>query len=105
MKPGVRIVNAARGGIIDENELYAALKEGRVAGAGLDVFTVEPCTDHELFTLDNVVVTPHLGASTGEAQDRAGSDAADSVRRVLAGEAVPTVNRPAAPSLPVIMAA
>lgn len=58
MKPGVRIVNAARGGIIDENELYAALKEGRVAGAGLDVFTVEPCTDHELFTLDNVVVTP-----------------------------------------------
>lgn len=106
MKPGVRIVNAARGGIIDENELYAALKEGRVAGAGIDVFAVEPCTDSPLFTLDNVVVTPHLGASTGEAQDRAGADAADSVRRVLAGEQAPgAVNRPAVRARPVIMAA
>jgi D-3-phosphoglycerate dehydrogenase len=89
VKPGVRIVNAARGGIVDESALYAALKEGRVAGAGLDVFSAEPCTDSPLFELDQVVVTPHLGASTDEAQERAGVSVARSVRLALAGELVP----------------
>ncbi|NGO07572.1 phosphoglycerate dehydrogenase [Streptomyces sp. HC44] len=89
VKPTVRIVNAARGGIVDENELYAALKEGRVAGAALDVYASEPCTDSPLFALDNVVVTPHLGASTDEAQEKAGVAAARSVRLALAGGHVP----------------
>ncbi|WP_165987657.1 phosphoglycerate dehydrogenase [Streptomyces sp. YIM 98790] len=89
VKPGVRIVNAARGGIVDEAALASALKEGRVAGAGLDVFAKEPCTDSPLFEFDNVVVTPHLGASTGEAQEKAGISVARSVRLALAGELVP----------------
>ncbi|MGW0330943.1 phosphoglycerate dehydrogenase [Streptomyces sp. NPDC003011] len=89
VKPGVRIVNAARGGIVDEDQLYAALKEGRVAGAALDVFATEPCTDSPLFELDNVVVTPHLGAGTAEAQERAGVSVARSVREALSGRFVP----------------
>jgi D-3-phosphoglycerate dehydrogenase len=89
VKPDVRIVNAARGGIIDEAALYDALSEGRVAGAALDVFVTEPCTDSPLFTLPNVVVTPHLGASTVEAQDKAGIAVARSVRLALEGEFVP----------------
>jgi D-3-phosphoglycerate dehydrogenase len=89
VKPSVRIVNAARGGIIDEAALFTALQEGRVAGAGLDVFVTEPCTDSPLFSLDNVVVTPHLGASTDEAQENAGISVARSVRLALAGELVP----------------
>ncbi|WP_404955480.1 phosphoglycerate dehydrogenase [Streptomyces sp. 147326] len=89
VKPGVRIVNAARGGIVDEAELYAALKEGRVAGAAVDVFATEPCTDSPLFALDNVVVTPHLGAGTAEAQERAGAVVAASVRQALSGRFVP----------------
>ena len=89
VKPTVRIVNAARGGIVDEAALYAALKEGRVAGAGIDVFAKEPCTASPLFELDNVVVTPHLGASTDEAQEKAGVAVARSVRLALAGELVP----------------
>ncbi|MGW2710040.1 phosphoglycerate dehydrogenase [Streptomyces sp. NPDC001356] len=89
VKPGVRIVNAARGGIVDEQALAAALTEGRVAGAGLDVFATEPCTDSPLPALDTVVCTPHLGASTVEAQDRAGTTVAHAVRRTLAGELVP----------------
>jgi D-3-phosphoglycerate dehydrogenase / 2-oxoglutarate reductase len=89
VKPSVRIVNAARGGIVDEEALYAALKEGRVAGAGLDVYATEPCTDSPLFELDQVVCTPHLGASTDEAQEKAGVAAARSVRRALAGQPVP----------------
>ncbi len=89
VKPGVIIVNAARGGIIDEHALYVALKEGRVAGAGIDVFSTEPCTDSPLLELDNVVVTPHLGASTEEAQEKAGVAVARSVRLALAGELVP----------------
>jgi len=89
VKPSVRIVNAARGGIVDEQALYAALKEGRVAGAGIDVFAQEPCTDSPLFELDNVVATPHLGASTHEAQEKAGVSVARSVRLALAGELVP----------------
>ena len=72
VKPTVRIINAARGGIVDEEALYSALKEGRVAGAGLDVYAKEPCTDSPLFELDQVVCTPHLGASTDEAQEKAG---------------------------------
>jgi D-3-phosphoglycerate dehydrogenase / 2-oxoglutarate reductase len=89
VKPSVRIVNAARGGVVDEAALHAALVEGRVAGAGVDVFATEPCTDSPLFGLDNVVVTPHLGASTEEAQEKAGVAVAKSVRLALAGELVP----------------
>ena len=89
VKPTVRIVNAARGGIVDEAALYEALKEGRVAAAGLDVFATEPCTDSPLFELDSVTATPHLGASTDEAQERAGIAVAHSVRLALAGDLVP----------------
>ena len=89
-KPGVIIVNAARGGLIDEHALadadHAAATSAR---AGLDVFSTEPCTDSPLFDLPQVVVTPHLGASTAEAQDRAGTDVAESVKLALAGEFVP----------------
>ncbi|TDH18135.1 phosphoglycerate dehydrogenase [Mycobacteroides franklinii] len=88
-KPGVIIVNAARGGLIDEAALADAIRSGHVRGAGLDVFATEPCTDSPLFELDQVVVTPHLGASTSEAQDRAGTDVAASVKLALAGEFVP----------------
>ncbi|WP_433218891.1 phosphoglycerate dehydrogenase [Microtetraspora malaysiensis] len=89
VKPSVRLINVARGGIIDENALYSALKEGRVAGAGIDVFSKEPCTDSPLFEFDQVVVTPHLGASTHEAQEKAGTQVARSVKLALAGEFVP----------------
>ncbi len=89
VKPTVRIINAARGGIVDEAALHAALIDGRVAGAGLDVYAHEPCTDSPLFALENVVATPHLGASTDEAQERAGIAVARSVRLALAGELVP----------------
>ncbi|HEY9522524.1 MAG TPA: phosphoglycerate dehydrogenase [Thermopolyspora sp.] len=89
VKPSVRIINVARGGIVDENALYAALKEGRVAGAGIDVFAKEPCVDSPLFEFDQVVVTPHLGASTHEAQEKAGTQVARSVKLALAGEFVP----------------
>ena len=89
VKPSVIVVNAARGGIVDEEALAAALKEGRVAGAGLDVYATEPCTDSPLFELESVVATPHLGASTEEAQEKAGISVARSVRLALAGELVP----------------
>lgn len=89
VKPTVRIINAARGGVLDELALFNAITEGRVAGAGLDVFSTEPCTDSPLFGLDQVVATPHLGASTDEAQERAGIAVAVSVRKALAGELVP----------------
>ena len=89
VKPQVRIINAARGGVLDEAALYTAIKEGRVAGAGLDVYATEPCTDSPLFELDQVVATPHLGASTDEAQERAGIAVAVSVRKALGGELVP----------------
>jgi D-3-phosphoglycerate dehydrogenase / 2-oxoglutarate reductase len=88
-KPGLRIVNASRGGIVDEVALDEALRSGRVAGAALDVFSEEPCTRSPLFELDSVVVTPHLGASTVEAQDKAGQTIADMVVLALAGELVP----------------
>ena len=89
VKPSVRIINAARGGVLDEAALYEAIKAGKVAGAGIDVFATEPCTDSPLFTLDSVVATPHLGASTDEAQERAGIAVAISVRKALSGELVP----------------
>ncbi|HXA89219.1 MAG TPA: phosphoglycerate dehydrogenase [Mycobacterium sp.] len=88
-KPGVIIVNAARGGLVNEAALAEAISSGHVRGAGIDVFATEPCTDSPLFELSQVVVTPHLGASTAEAQDRAGTDVAESVRLALAGEFVP----------------
>lgn len=110
VKPSVRIINAARGGVLDEAALYAALKEGRVAGAGLDVFATEPCTDSPLFELDNVVATPHLGASTDEAQERAGIAVALSVRKALSGELVPdavnvkggAIDQAVRPALPLV---
>nr|WP_218888839.1 phosphoglycerate dehydrogenase [Saccharopolyspora hordei] len=88
-KPGMLIVNAARGGLIDEDALVDALRNGQVGGAAIDVFKTEPTTESPLFELDNVVVTPHLGASTREAQDRAGTDVARSVRLALRGDFVP----------------
>src|SRR6202021_3418637 len=88
-KPGVIIVNAARGGLIDEAALADAITSGHVRAAGLDVYSKEPCTDSPLFELSQAVVTPHLGASTEEAQDRAGTDVAASVKLALAGEFVP----------------
>ena len=88
-KPNLRIVNCSRGGIIDEDALYAALKSGRIAGAGLDVFVNEPPKESPLLELENIVVTPHLGASTDEAQEKAGISVAKSVRLALAGDLVP----------------
>ncbi|HEY4625313.1 MAG TPA: phosphoglycerate dehydrogenase [Blastococcus sp.] len=88
-KRGVIIVNAARGGLIDEEALADALKSGQVGAAGIDVYAKEPTTDSPLFGLPNTVVTPHLGASTTEAQDKAGAAVARSVRLALQGEFVP----------------
>ncbi len=89
VKPGVRIINAARGGIVDEHALALALKDGRVAGAGIDVFATEPPVGSPLLGFPSVVATPHLGASTREAQEMAGTQVARSVRLALAGEFVP----------------
>ncbi len=89
VKPSVRIVNAARGGLVDEDALAKAIAEGRVAGAGIDVYASEPCVDSPLFGFENVVATPHLGASTTEAQDKAGAAVAKSVKLALQGEFVP----------------
>jgi len=88
-KPGLRIVNTARGGIVDEAALADAIAAGTVAGAAIDVFATEPTTESPLFGLENVVVTPHLGASTREAQDKAGEAIADQVVLALAGDFVP----------------
>ncbi len=88
-KDGVRVINVARGGIVDEAALYDALVSGKAGGAGLDVFKSEPCTDSPLFTLPTVVVTPHLGASTHEAQDKAGVTIAEQINLALAGDFVP----------------
>jgi len=89
MKDTAYIVNVARGGLIDEDALYRALTSGAIAGAGLDVFVSEPPTDSPLLALENVIVTPHLGASTDEAQEKAGVSVARSVRLALSGELVP----------------
>jgi D-3-phosphoglycerate dehydrogenase / 2-oxoglutarate reductase len=88
-KPGLRIVNTARGGLVDEDALTEAIRSGQVAGAGLDVFSTEPCTSSPLFELDTVVVTPHLGASTREAQDKAGVTIAEQLLLAFAGDFVP----------------
>ena len=89
MKPTAFVVNVARGGLIDESALHDALTTGEIAGAGLDVFVTEPPTDTRLLPLPNVVVTPHLGASTDEAQEKAGVSVARSVKLALEGELVP----------------
>ncbi len=88
-KPTLRVINVARGGIVDEVALADAIRDGVIAGAALDVFSSEPLTESPLFELDSVVVTPHLGASTREAQDKAGDTIADMVQLALAGEFVP----------------
>jgi D-3-phosphoglycerate dehydrogenase len=96
MRRGVRILNVARGGLVDEGALKDALDSGQVAGAALDVFPSEPMTESPLFGYPNVVVTPHLGASTAEATDRAGYQSAEQVVAALAGGVVSTaVNIPA----------
>jgi D-3-phosphoglycerate dehydrogenase / 2-oxoglutarate reductase len=96
MRDGVRVLNVARGGLIDEAALERALDSGKVAGAALDVFPSEPMTESPLFARENVVVTPHLGASTAEATDRAGYQSAEQVVAALDGGVVSTaVNIPA----------
>jgi len=96
MKPGARIVNAARGDVIDQDALVEALRSGHLGGAGIDVFPQEPVTESPLFGLPGVVVTPHLGASTSEAQDRAGVVVAEQVAAALTGGVVTSaVNIPA----------
>ncbi|HEY5170102.1 MAG TPA: phosphoglycerate dehydrogenase [Acidimicrobiia bacterium] len=88
-KPGLRLVNAGRGGIVDEEALAAAIADGRLGGAAIDTFAQEPTTESPLFALENVVVTPHLGASTAEAQDKAGETIAEQVVLALRGDFVP----------------
>jgi len=86
MKKGVVIVNCARGGVVDEEALYEALKSGQVGAAALDVFESEPIKDFKLFSLPNVIGTPHIGAQTKEGQERAGIGIAEEVRKVLLGK-------------------
>ncbi len=94
-KPGVGVVNCARGGIIKESALIQGLKTKQIASVGLDVFEIEPATENELFSFNNVVCTPHLGADTFEAQKRVGESIAEQVMKALNGEIVPnTVNLP-----------
>jgi D-3-phosphoglycerate dehydrogenase / 2-oxoglutarate reductase len=88
-KPGQRIINTSRGGIVVEADLAAAISAGHIQGAALDVFATEPCTESPLFSLDSVVVAPHLGASTKEAQERAGETIAEQVILALEGSFVP----------------
>jgi D-3-phosphoglycerate dehydrogenase / 2-oxoglutarate reductase len=96
MRDGVRVLNVARGGLIDEDALKDALDSGKVAGAAIDVFKSEPMTEHPLFAYANVIATPHLGASTAEATDRAGYQSAEQVVAALTGGVVSTaVNIPA----------
>ena len=104
-KKGVRIINCARGGLVVEDALYDALKSGHVAGAALDVFEVEPATNHKLFELENVVCTPHLGASTGEAQENVALQVAEQMSDYLLHGAVsnalnmPSISADEAPRL------
>jgi D-3-phosphoglycerate dehydrogenase / 2-oxoglutarate reductase len=98
MRPGARLVNTARGGIVDEAALAKAVESGHLGGAALDVFSEEPTTQSPLFELDRVVVTPHLGASTAEAQDKAGVAIAEQLILALTGQFVPNaVNVDAGP--------
>jgi D-3-phosphoglycerate dehydrogenase / 2-oxoglutarate reductase len=90
MKPSARLLNVARGGIVDEQALADAVRDGVIAGAAVDVFAAEPTTQSPLFGLSQVIVTPHLGASTAEAQDRAGAQVAEFVDLALRGEFVPS---------------
>src|SRR5581483_1760097 len=95
-KDGVRVLNVARGPLVVDEDLTAAIESGKVAGAALDVFRSEPVTEHPLFGYPNVIVTPHLGASTAEATDRAGYQAAEQVVAALTGGVVTSaVNVPA----------
>ncbi len=89
MKDSAYVINVARGGLVDEEALYTALKDKQIAGAGIDVYVTEPSTDLPFFEFENVTVTPHLGASTDEAQEKAGVSVAKSVRLALSGELVP----------------
>lgn len=104
-KKGVRIINCARGGLVVEDALHDALKAGHVAGAALDVFEVEPATNHKLFDLENVVATPHLGASTGEAQENVALQVAEQMSDYLISGAVsnalnmPSISADEAPRL------
>ncbi|HDN50291.1 MAG TPA: phosphoglycerate dehydrogenase, partial [Thermoplasmatales archaeon] len=95
MKKSAYIINCARGGIIDENDLYHALKDGKIAGAALDTFENEPPGETPLAELDNVIFTPHIGANTVEAQVKAGTIVAEQVLMALEGkEPVHWVNKP-----------
>jgi D-3-phosphoglycerate dehydrogenase len=95
MKEGVRVINCARGGVLDEQALYSAMKAGKVAGAALDVFEKEPNTDSPLYEFDNFIATPHLGASTKEAQLSVAVDVSESIVAALKGDFVKnTVNIP-----------
>lgn len=95
MKKGVRIINCARGGLVDEDALYEALKSGHVAGAALDVFEVEPATNSKLFELENVVCSPHLGASTSEAQENVALQVAEQISDfLLTGSVTNALNMP-----------
>jgi D-3-phosphoglycerate dehydrogenase len=99
MKDGVRIINCARGGIVNEQDLYKALKSGKVAGAALDVFEKEPPADNPLLTLDNVICTPHLGASTEEAQENVALAVAEQIVDYLVGGTIRNaVNFPSIPA-------
>lgn len=86
MKKNAFIINCSRGGTVDEEALYIALKNGKISGAGIDVFENEPPLNNQLFELDNVVLTPHIGANTKEGQIRAGTVCADQIIKVLKGE-------------------
>jgi D-3-phosphoglycerate dehydrogenase len=86
MKPTAYIINCSRGGTVDEKALYDALKNGKIAGAGIDVFENEPPKDSPLLKLDNVVLTPHIGANTNEGQIRAGTVCAEQINKVLNGK-------------------
>jgi D-3-phosphoglycerate dehydrogenase len=95
MKPGVRVINCARGGLVDEAALAEALKSGHVAGAAFDVFEVEPATDSPLFNLPNVVCTPHLGAATTEAQENVAVQVAEQMSDyLLTGAVTNALNMP-----------
>ncbi|MFO1037066.1 MAG: phosphoglycerate dehydrogenase [Geminicoccaceae bacterium] len=87
-RPGVRIINCARGGLVDENALAELIKAGHIAGAALDVFTVEPAKQSPLFDLDEVIVTPHLGASTAEAQENVALQVAEQISDYLSTGAI-----------------